>query len=178
MRYRLSAYDRHLKTVVSTCHLCASHTVGRLRPVSLSWESRSVPFWWSKFLSTRHLGTPDKTILFQPLALDIVVAARLLPTLNSAMLGLQKIKEMAAPHVVYMAIRQSLTVVFTFAARSLLGSVILQGPRNRLNVDEGLLRMNYDTVDLPDETADSSRMCHRYPSSALCETKKMQEMGL
>jgi O-antigen/teichoic acid export membrane protein len=81
------------------------------------------------FLSAGHLsswllGTSERAILFQILAFDIVVAAGLLPTLNSAMLGLQKIREMSAVNIVYMLIRHTLIVAFTFATRSLLGLVI------------------------------------------------------
>jgi O-antigen/teichoic acid export membrane protein len=50
-------------------------------------------------LSTWLLGTPERAILFQVLAFDTVVAAGLLPTLNSAMLGLQKIREMSAINI-------------------------------------------------------------------------------
>jgi O-antigen/teichoic acid export membrane protein len=81
-------------------------------------------FWSARLLSTRLFGTPERAALFQVLALDIVVAAGLLPTLNSAMLGLQKIREMSAINLVYMVIRQSLIVVLIFATRSLLGLVI------------------------------------------------------
>jgi len=81
------------------------------------------------FLSAGHLsswllGTPERAILFQILAFDIVIAAGLLPTLNSAMLGLQKIREMSAINILYMVIRQTLIVTFIFATRSLLGLVI------------------------------------------------------
>jgi O-antigen/teichoic acid export membrane protein len=81
------------------------------------------------FLSAGHLsswllGTSEREILFQILAFDIVVAAGLLPTLNSAMLGLQKIREMSAINIVYTVIRQALIVTFVFATRSLLGLVI------------------------------------------------------
>ena len=91
--------------------------------LSLSLPVAATAYWWSKSLSTWLLGTPEKAILFQLLALDIVVAAGLLPALSSAMLGLQKIKEMSAANLVYMATRQSLIVVFVFATRSLLGLV-------------------------------------------------------
>jgi len=90
----------------------------------LSLPVAAAVFWWSKFLSERLLGTHEGAILFQLLALDVVVAGGLLPTLNSAMLGLQKIREMSVINLVYMAIRQSLIVVFTFATRSLLGLVM------------------------------------------------------
>jgi Na+-driven multidrug efflux pump len=75
-------------------------------------------------VSTWLLGTPQRAILFQILALDIVIAAGLLPTLNSAMLGLQKSREMSAINIVYMVMRQTLIVAFIFATRSLLGLVI------------------------------------------------------
>jgi O-antigen/teichoic acid export membrane protein len=75
-------------------------------------------------LSSWLLGTSERAILFQILAFDIVIAAGLLPTLNSAMLGLQKIREMSAINIVYMVMRQTLIVAFTFATRSLLGLVI------------------------------------------------------
>jgi len=83
-----------------------------------------VVFWSAGHLSTWLLSTPERAILFQILAFDIVVAAGLLPTLNSAMLGLQKIREMSSINIVYMALRQTLIVAFTFATRSLLGLVI------------------------------------------------------
>jgi len=90
----------------------------------LSLPVAAAVFWWSKSLSMWLLGTPERAILFQLLALDVVVAAGLLPTLNSAMLGLQKIREMSTINIAYMAIRQALIVVFTFATRSLLGLVM------------------------------------------------------
>ncbi len=75
-------------------------------------------------LSTWLLGTPERAILFQILAFDIVVGAGLLPTLNSAMLGLQKIREMSAINIIYMVMRQTLIVTCIFSTRSLLGLVI------------------------------------------------------
>jgi O-antigen/teichoic acid export membrane protein len=90
----------------------------------LSLPVAAAVFWRAEFLSTWLLGTPERAILFQLLALDIVVAAGLLPSLNSSMLGLQKIREMSPINLVYMAIRQGLIVVFTFATRSLLGLVM------------------------------------------------------
>jgi len=90
----------------------------------LSLPVAAAVFWWASFLSTWLLGTPERAVLFQLLALDIVVAAGLLPTLNSAMLGLQRIREMSTINLVYMAMRQTLIVAFTFATRSLLGLVI------------------------------------------------------
>jgi O-antigen/teichoic acid export membrane protein len=80
-------------------------------------------FCLAGFLSTQLLHTPGEAMLFQLLALDIVVAG-LLPILNSAMLGLQKIREMSVINLAYMATRQSLIVVFTFVTRSLLGLVM------------------------------------------------------
>jgi len=74
-------------------------------------------------LSTWLLRAPDKAILFQILAVDLI-AGGLLPTLNSAMLGLQKIKEMSAINLVYVTVRQTLIVALTLAARSLVGLVI------------------------------------------------------
>jgi len=90
----------------------------------LSLPVAAAVLWWSEALSTRLLGVPEKAILFQLLALDIVVAAGLLPTLNSAMLGLQKIKEMSAIYLLYMVTRQSLILVLIFATRSLVGLVM------------------------------------------------------
>ena len=81
-------------------------------------------FWSANFLSTWLLGTPERAILFQILALGIVVGAGLLPVLNGVMLGLQRIRQMSMINLVYMAIRQSLIVVFTFVTRSLLGLVM------------------------------------------------------
>jgi len=81
-------------------------------------------FWQAEFLSMRLLGMPGSAVLFQVLALDMLVAAGLLPALNSAMLGLQKIKEMSMINLAYMATRQSLIVALTFATRSLLGLVV------------------------------------------------------
>ena len=90
----------------------------------LSLPVAAAVFLGAKFLSTWLLGTPERVILFQLLAFDVVVAAGLLPTLNSAMLGLQKIREMSSINLAYMAIRQSLIVAFVFAARSVLGLVM------------------------------------------------------
>jgi O-antigen/teichoic acid export membrane protein len=81
-------------------------------------------FLWSKSLSTWLLGTPERAILFQLLAFDIVVAAGLLPTLSSAMLGLQKIREMSLANLVYTVARQSLIAAFVLASHSLLGLVM------------------------------------------------------
>jgi len=44
----------------------------------LSLPVAAAVFWWARFLSTWLLGTPERAILFHPLALDIVVAAELL----------------------------------------------------------------------------------------------------
>jgi len=90
----------------------------------LSLPTALAVFWFSKVLSEQLLGTPGRGALFQLLALDIVVAAGVLPTLNSAMLGLQKIREMSVINLVYMATRQSLIVTFMFATHSLLGLVV------------------------------------------------------
>lgn len=81
-------------------------------------------FWSSELLSTWLLGTPERAILFQILGFDIVVAAGLLPTLNSAMLGLQKIKEMSTANLIYMATRQILILALVLVTRSLLGLVV------------------------------------------------------
>jgi len=90
----------------------------------LSLPVATALFLSGEFLSRELLGTPERAILFRLLALDVVVASGVLPTLNGAMLGLQKVREMSLINLVYMAIRQSLIVVFTFATRSLLGLVM------------------------------------------------------
>jgi O-antigen/teichoic acid export membrane protein len=89
----------------------------------LSLPVAAAVFACAKSLSTWLLDTPERAVLFQVLALDIVLTAGLLPALNSGMLGLQKIREMSVINIIYMMIRQSLIVVFTFATHSLLGLV-------------------------------------------------------
>ena len=73
-------------------------------------------------LAATLLGDPDKAILFQILAFDIIPTG-LLPTLNNAMLGLQKIKQLSTINIAYMAIRQALIAALTVITRSLQGMV-------------------------------------------------------
>lgn len=70
------------------------------------------------------LGTTDKGFLFQLLALDVAVTAEILPTLNSTMLGLQKIREMSVINLSYAVTRQILIVKLAFVTRSLMGLVL------------------------------------------------------
>lgn len=76
------------------------------------------------FLSTSLLGAPEKTVLIQILALDVIPSAGLLPTLNGAMLGLRRIKQLSTVNIAYTATRQSLIVALTLATRSLQGMVM------------------------------------------------------
>ena len=92
--------------------------------LAVSLPISAAVFLSAPFLSTTLLGTSDKAALFQILAFDIIATAGLLPTLNSAMLGLQKIRRLSMMSIGYMATRQSLIVAFTLLTRSLQGLVM------------------------------------------------------
>jgi len=91
--------------------------------LSLSILLALTVFFSSRFLSQILLGTQDLAALFQILSVSIVANAGLLPTLNSAMLGLQKTREMAIIGTVYSAIRQTLIVSLVLLTHSLQGLV-------------------------------------------------------
>lgn len=80
-------------------------------------------FAMSPILSEYLLGTPDQTALFQLSAASIVATAGFPPILNSAMLGLQRIREMAIIGILYSVIRQALIVSLVFLTHSLRGLV-------------------------------------------------------
>jgi O-antigen/teichoic acid export membrane protein len=81
-------------------------------------------FATSQFLSEYLLGAPDQTVLFQLSAASIVATAGFLPILNSAMLGLQRIREMAIIGTLYSVMRQALIVSLVFLTHSLRGLVV------------------------------------------------------
>jgi len=91
--------------------------------LAISLPIAAAIFMLAPYLSTTLLATPDGTILFQILALDIIPTAGLLPILNNAMLGLQKIKQLSTINLTYMASRQTLIIILTLTTRSLRGLV-------------------------------------------------------
>ena len=75
-------------------------------------------------LSAWLLGNSNQSFLFQVVAVDSVLAAGIIPTLTSGLLGLQKFKEQAMVGTASTLVRQAFIIILVLLLQSLAGLVL------------------------------------------------------